>query len=222
VIDKALLAKIRKCLALAASANEHEAAAALAKARTLMEEHGVTEAQLAMVEIEEATARSSRTIRPLKWETYVCRMVERALGVVSFIDAVGDRTFIGRGPTAEIATYAFAFLFRRLKAARAEYIRRHLKRCRPGRKRQRADVFCEAWALAVFRKVAALAPEREPDGLIEQYLTERHPGLVNINARGASMKGRSTWNDFSSGSAAGRAVDLNHGVGAGSAPLALA
>ena len=41
MIDKALLAKIRKCLALARSANEHEAAAALAKARQLMEEHGV-------------------------------------------------------------------------------------------------------------------------------------------------------------------------------------
>lgn len=44
-----LLARIRKCLALAKSANEHEAAAALATARRLMDEHGVDQADIASI-----------------------------------------------------------------------------------------------------------------------------------------------------------------------------
>lgn len=66
MIDKQLLLKIRKCLSLAKSANEHEAAAALAKARELMEMHGISDDDLAMAEIEEATARSTRNVRPTK------------------------------------------------------------------------------------------------------------------------------------------------------------
>lgn len=212
MIDKALLLKIRKCLALARSANEHEAAAALAKARALMDEHGVTDAQLAMADIEEATARASRTRKPPVWENYIDHAVRRALGVISFISAGGDRTFIGRGAAPEIASYAFVILFRQLKAARADYIAAHLKRCKPGRKRQRADIFCEAWAAAVFAKVKALMPERQQDDGIGQYLAERHPGLVSIDARAAAMKGRSVWDDYMRGRQAGGSIDLHQGV----------
>lgn len=222
MIDKALLAKIKKCMALARSSNEHEAAAALAKARALMDEHGVDDATLALADVEESTARASRTVKPLRWETYLCRTVERALNVVSFVAFNGDRTFVGRGPSAEIAAYAFAVLFRRLKAARADYITAHLRRCRPGRKRQRADVFCEAWALAVHSTIAKLHPEPSDDPLIVQYLAKVHPGLGEVATRGASTKGRNTASDFWRGHDAGRAVELNQGVAGAQAPLMLA
>lgn len=91
MIDKALLAKIRKCFALASSANEHEAAAALAKARALMEEHGITPEQLAMADVAEASARASRTKTPPRWENYLCAAVRRALGVQAFLSDKGDR-----------------------------------------------------------------------------------------------------------------------------------
>jgi hypothetical protein len=222
VIDKALLAKIRKCLALAGSSNENEAATALAKARELMDAHGITDAQLAMSEIGEATARASRTQKPPKWEGYLCLSVRRALGVEAFINSAGDRTYVGRGPAPEIAAYAFAALFRRLKTARAEYIAKQLKRCRPGRKRQRADIFCEAWALAVYRKIADLMPQSMQDELVGRYLAEQYPGLVTVEARGAAMKGRSVWDDWSRGHRAGDQVELYSGVGGVQAPLALA
>ncbi len=222
MIDKAFLAKIRKCLALAKSANEHEAAAALAKARSLMEEHGVTDAHLAMADVEEATARASRTIKPPRWENFLCNAVEQALNVHAFISSNGDRTFVGRGATPQIATYAFAVLFRQLKAARSSYIASHLKRCKPGRKRQRADIFCEAWAYAVLAKIAALAPERQDDAGVGQYLAVHYPNLVPVTGRGAKMKGRGVWDDHSRGRSAGGAVNLNQGVSGGAAPLMLA
>lgn len=220
MIDKALLAKIRKCLALSSSCNEHEAAAALAKARALMAEHGITDAMLEMAEVEEATARASRTMRPPRWESILGQAVCRALGVVQFIDAIGDRTFVGRGPSAEIASYAFAALFRRLKAARADYVKTKLKRCGPGRKRARADAFCEGWVLAVYSKISALAPERAEDAAVSQFLFERHPGLVSVHNRGVNAKriDADLWRGFDQGSA----EDLHSGVRTSAAPLAIA
>lgn len=214
--DKAILDKIRKCLALGRSANEHEAAAALAKVRELMAAHGITDAQLAMADIEEATARASRNLRPPRWESLLASTVCRALGVIQFIDEFGDRCFVGRGASAEIATYAFTFLCRRLKVERAEYIRTHLRRCKPGRKRARADVFCEAWAVSVYSKVAKLTPKPPKDDLLGQFLAERHPDLMTVESRGAEAKGRGTGNDFLQGLVAGNNVDLNAGVGGGS------
>lgn len=49
-MDKDYKDKIRKLLALAESPNEHEAKAALLKARQLMAEHKLTEAELKDVE----------------------------------------------------------------------------------------------------------------------------------------------------------------------------
>ncbi|KPF75843.1 hypothetical protein IP68_04715 [Blastomonas sp. AAP25] len=220
MIDKQLLLKIRKCLQLARSANEHEAATALAKARELMEAHGITDDDLAMAEIDEATARSTRNMRPPVWECHLNAAVNRALGTISFLDAVGDRCFVGRGPTPTIASYAFAMLFRQLKIARSEYIRTQLKRCKPGRKRQRADVFSQGWAYGVVQKVRDIAPERREDPAIERWLAVQHPGLAHVDARRADVKGQAMTNDFWRGHESAGDVDLNHGV-AGSAGSAL-
>jgi hypothetical protein len=219
-MDRAILDKILKCLALGRSANEHEAAAALAKARELMDQHRITDTDLALAQIAEATARASRTSRPPHWESFLAQTVCRAIGVEGFISAAGDRTFVGRGPTAEIAGYAFAVLFRQLKTARASYIKAHLKRCRPGRRRLRADVFCLAWAASVHDKVAELLPEQERDALVGQYLAAHYPGLVKVNARSPKIEGGLS-NDAWRGYVAGKSVELNTGVGGSAAPLAL-
>lgn len=221
MIDRKIIDKIRKLLALGKGSSEHEAAAALAKARELMDEHGITDAQLAMAEIEEATARGSRAGRPPKWETLLAKSVERALDVCSFIDGTGTRTFIGRGPSAEIASYAFAVLFRTLKAQRQAYISGPLKRVKLARKRLRADVFCEGWAFAVRRKIEALVPERPADPLRDQYLAEHYPERGPLIPRAAKLSAIKVAGDYWAGHVAGRDVNLHSGVSAGLAPLAL-
>lgn len=222
MIDKQLLLKIRKCLQLARSANEHEAAAALAKAREIMDAHGISEDDLAMAEIEEATARSTRNIRPPVWECHLNAAVNRALGTISFLDGAGDRCFVGRGPTPTIASYAFTVLFRQLKIARSDYIRTKLKRCKPGRRRQRADVFSQGWAWGVVQKVKDIAPERQEDPAIERWLAVQHPGLVSVGARSAEVKGQAMSDDFWRGHDSAGDVNLNHGVTGSESPALLA
>lgn len=214
-----LVKKIRKCLALAKSSNEHEAAAAIAKARALMDQHGISADDIALAEMGEFSTRGTRTQRPPKWESALCHSVRHALGCKVIIGANRDRVYIGPSPAPEIASYAFSVLFRQLKAARREYVRVHLKRCRPGRKRQRADIFCEAWAMAVYNKVAALMPASLISPLVDQYIERRFGSdLGTVACRDASTKGGRVENDYWRGHLAGRAVDLSHGVG-GSADM---
>lgn len=211
MIDPKLLKRIKACLALATSANEHEAALALTKARELMDAYGVTEEDLAMADIGNATARGSRNNRPAGWESILSVTVCRALGVTALLDEQRDRRFVGRGPAPDIAAYAFLTLFRHLKRARGEYIARQLRRCSLARKRARADAFCEGWAGAVFTKIAGLYPKREDDTAIEQYLAATFGQLVSTAPRAAS--GGRTDRDRWSGWDQGAKVDLHHGVG---------
>lgn len=220
-MNRAILDKIRKCFALAASANEHEAAAALAKARALMAEHGISEADVALADIAEAKARTSDAMRPPRWETILSMAVCRALAVSAYLDGEGKRSFVGVGASAEIAAYAFQALYRQLKAARRAYIGSRLKRCKPGRKRQRADAYCEGWAYAVHSEIAALAPTT-PSPLIQQWLAERHPSLMKVDPRGAKIGNGKVADDWVNGHCAGDGVQLHKGVGGSTAQKRLA
>lgn len=210
MIDRDLLAKIKKCLALSASDNEHEAALALEKARKLMDEHGVTADDVAMAEIGEANAPVSATVRPAYWEVVLARTVERALSVKSFLGE-DSRVFVGYGPAPEIAAYAFQSLRRRLKAARADYIASALKRCKMARKRARADAFCEGWAAALYVKIAALHPALSKDDRLDRYLAQNHDLVPVATRKGPS--GQRAERDRWIGWDNGREVDLHHGVG---------
>jgi hypothetical protein len=131
-----------------------------------------------------------------------------------------DVRFVGRGADPEIAAYAFTVLRRKLRDARSVYIAGRLRRCRPGRKRQRADAYCEGWVMAIYHKVAALYPRVVPDGTIEQWLAANVPSLVAIDARSAKDSAKAS-EDRWHGHIAGQAVDLHAGMGNDSAPLAI-
>lgn len=218
---KMLLKKLRKCMALSRSANEHEAAAALNVARRLMAEHGITEDDVALAEIAEATARGSRTRRPAQWESFLCAAVRRSFGVSAFVDEAGDWCFVGRGAAPEVARYAWTVLFRQLRAARAAYIATRLKRCTTARKRVRADLYCQGWALAVHQAISALVPKPEPDELVARYLAEHYPNLAPIQPRSRQARGRVAHADLINGYAAGDAVELRGGLNPNPKPLEL-
>lgn len=203
-IRKALIDRIRKCLALARSSNEHEAAAALARAQALMAEHGI---DLGDVEFDEATARGNGcTNRPPLWEMSLLAAVRLTIPCKAFLRD-GRWHFIGRAPSAELAAYAFTVLHRQLKAARAEYIRTRLKRVRPGRKCGRADIFCEGWAATVLGKLRKIAPHQEKDKELDDYVHDRF-SLVTLDGRQAKVRGGGH-DDYWNGRDAGRDANLH-------------
>lgn len=219
---KALLAKIRKCLALGKSSNEAEAAAALAKARELMDAYGLTAQDVELSEISDELAKGNRSQTPPMWESRLARVVQRALGVQAVLGSrPGEWHFIGAGAAPQVAVYAFTVLFRQLKAARAEYTRTRLKRCGLARKRQRADVFSEAWATAVFVQVHRLMPEPPKNEAIGKYLATRFGQLSTVEARTASIKGARTDQDYWAGHDQGRKVELHNAVGGNAGKMEL-
>lgn len=225
----ALMAKIKKCLALSQSANEHEAALALEKARALMEEHGVSAEELKLSDVAEADATGSGARTPAKWESVLAAAVARAMNCrVIHVEDYDERRFawasrwrfVGTGASADIAIYAWAVLFRQLRRQRQAYIASALRRCKPARKRERADIFCQGWAFGVFDKVRDLNPDRAQADLIDLYLATRGGELVALKSREAftgTISGARA-EDYWRGRAAGAKADLKAGVGGTATP----
>lgn len=228
----ALMAKIKKCLALAQSANEHEAALALEKARALMIEHGISAEDLQLADLDGVEVKGSTARTPARWESVLAAAIARALScrAVHLVDYDSQRfawacrwEFVGAGAAPAIAAYAFAVLYRQLRRQRQTYIDSALRRCKPARKRQRADIFCEAWASAVFEKVEALKPTPAPAELIGRWLSARGGMVSDLQSRAAftgTISGAQA-GDYFNGLAAGRRADLNAGVGATAGPALL-
>lgn len=118
-----VLRRLKKIMALSKSSNEGEAAAALHQAHRLMAAHGLTNQDVADSEVNAATS-TLQSVFLTDWESALVDVVCSALQVKALVHRfVGKGTkskalieFIGCGPRAEIAGYAFETLRRRLKA----------------------------------------------------------------------------------------------------------
>lgn len=228
-----IIDKIKKCLALSASSNEHEAEAALRQARKLMDAHGVTDLDILAAEADERRARAGAATRPSNWETALASRVGKAFGCqvifASDLDPkrlaiVGHWMFIGCGASPEIAHYAFAVLFRQCKRAREEHIKARLKRCKTGTKTRRADLFCEGWVQSVVGKIAAFACNSEQTAAIDAYVSKKFPALKDLASRdrndGRKLRDHEH-EDYWFGKQSGKDAQLNRGVGGSADSLAL-
>ncbi len=213
-----LLALIRKCLALARSDNEHEAAAALAKARQLMDDHAVDHAEMAAIDVGEVRAKGGGAWTPTAWEAELVDAVMRAMPVEAMSCQTEGWAFIGFAPAPEIASYAFTALYRQLKRARADYMTTALRRVRtPRRKTARADAFALGWAQAVYVAMTRLYPHRDTDEVVMAWLERRYRHSPLAPREGKAGTAGAT--DRARGYSAGRDVSLAQGV-TGTAPVA--
>ena len=226
-----ILAKIRKCMALSASSNEHEAAAALRQARALMEKHGLTEEQVAAAEASSRATKAGAQKRPPAWEAYLARRIAEVFGCTvifragTWFNGPAQWNFIGTGATPEVAGYCCEVLLRQLKKARAAHLRTALKRCKATTKTRRADLFCEGWVASAFHKVEAMTIGGREQAAIDAYLALKCTALRDLktndrNAGKASLSGRD-YADYAAGRISGKDAQLNRGMGADAAPLAL-
>ena len=220
--------KIKKCMALSASSNEHEAEAALRQARALMEKHGIDDQDMLAYEASEHHAKASAKTNPANWESALTFKVAEAFGCrVIFSPGWTIQSakwkFIGCDAAPEIGAYAFQVLHRQCKRARAEYITTKLKRCKLSTKTRRADLFCSGWIDAVAGKITAMASDERRDDAIEAYVSKQYPSLKKMQSRdrndGRNLRGHE-YNDLVAGLVSGRNADLNRGV-SGTTPVGI-
>lgn len=229
--DRAL-EKIKACLRLSKSSNEHEAAAALRQAQALMREHGVsiTDVQLSDVVEHRARARSATVNR---WEAALAHLVADAFGCRWFslihrtIGLARDTKtrhviFVGVGRAAEIACYSYEVLQRQCLRARSAHIAAQPASCKRITKTARGDAFAFGWVAAVGELIDAFAGNDTERLLIEQYMGVKHPNLGSSKPRDTAVGRNVRADDFAAGVRAGKAARLDRGIGAAEEPKKLA
>lgn len=229
-MHKKTIDKIKKCLALSASSNTHEAAAALRQARKLMEAHDITDLDMQVSGVGERLAKAGVQNRPSNWETMLASKISDAFGCrVIFSCGTWTRSgswrFIGCNGAPEVAHYAFTVLHRQAKRARAEHIKTALKRCKLATKTRRADLFCEGWVRAVAGTISDFCGTEREHEAIDAYTKKNYPALRHRDAtdRNAGRRGLPAreWDDYTAGNRAGKGAALNRGVGGVDHQLAL-
>lgn len=222
-----ILDKIKKCMALSTSGNEHEAEAALRQARKLMEMHGVTELDVQASQAEEQRAKAGAKTKPANWESALAGKVADAFAChLIFVNGwrSSEWSFIGCGAAPEVASYTFSVLLRQAKRARDEYIKNRLKRCKTSTKTRRADLFSEGWVRSVVRAINAFAGTEEQTTAINTFMANNYPSLMPLKTSdrnsGRKLQDREM-DDFLAGSLSGRDASLNRGVGGDTRPLAI-
>ena len=204
---KKTLLKIKKLLALGRSPHPHEAASALAKARELMDAHGVDEGDVAAADVAERVAEfAGAPATPPLWLTALGSTVALAFGVKKYYWPGRGYAFVGVGPAADVAEYAFDVLRRQLVRDRSAYY--GSLRGRRANKIRRADDYALGWVVAVRATVERFA--RPVPEAVGAYLAKSGAELAEFKPRDRgrdrdSRHARAGW-------AAGQGVDLQNAV----------
>lgn len=209
------IARIKKCLALSKSPNEHEAAAALRQAQKLMASHGVSEEDVdesAVISdfVDHDDYEHARR-KPLVIVA-VAKLMRQAFGTETVWECSPSRKhrvrYFGTQAAVTLSTYSHVVVYRAANAAWRKYLkeRPHLK----GVRNARAS-FVLGWCDAVADKVQALSPDPEVVERIERKKLEHYgPGGLSNSTSGSRTLYSGVHGD---GAERGRAFDINRPVG---------
>lgn len=209
--NRAIMEKIKKLLALGKSPNANEAAAAIKRARDLMEQHGITDEEISLSDIREEPIKRKGDSKPPRYEAALMSTIAQAFGL-RVIYAGSEWLLAGAGFRLEVGQYVTAILLRKLNAARAEYTKT-LHRCKRSTKTKRADAYCLGWVAIIVDKVRSFAgapiPQAEKD-LLDRYMSRYEDMRKDSVIDRANYKGN--LRDIGRGADAARDVDLRRGV----------
>jgi hypothetical protein len=243
-----VIRKIKHCLALSTSANEHEAAAAMRQAQKLMAKYRLTEAEVNLSDVGEARSDLSKAKRDL-WDGMLASVVGEVFDCEALTYRGYDRItlkrieramFVGVKPAPEIAKYAYETLHRQCSDARKAYIER-IKRgevlAAPGTPNTRGNHFALYWVGEVQDKLRALVPNEDESPeqaesnaralmvikannqeLITAYINDLTGGKGPADGTN-HRKVKVSPVDAHFGTRAGRQAKVNHGVGTNGVPL---
>lgn len=219
-MDNTILEKIKKCLALAKSANENEAAIALKQAKALMGKHGIDENTLVFSDVTEEKTYTKTQSMPPQWNADLMIVCASAFDCEVFVSkeifSNTSVTFVGVKHSAYLASYAYEVLLRQLTRARKDYYFKNNKRCKRSTRIYRADQFAIGYVSRLYNKInnfAGNTPE-----IVSKYMSEKHGKLSKIKPRKnkAATDGRSQRGNedaFDDGWHAGKDANLHRPVG---------
>ncbi|WP_042042312.1 DUF2786 domain-containing protein, partial [Aeromonas rivuli] len=212
-----ILGKIKKLLAMVERGNEHESANAMRKAQALMNEHGLTDADVQLSDVGHAFVTSANAAKTQpRWSHDLAVAVMNAIGVEAVFSRSQQKMlvrFIGVGERPEVAAYCYQVLSRQLRAARKAFMATQSKRLLPATKTNRANLYCEGWIDAVQRQLHNVAPTEHEQALVAQYKEQLfgRADLPKADMRAPKDKSRDA-SAFGVGFRDGKKVQLNAGV----------
>lgn len=213
---KHVVEKIRKLLALARSTNEHEAAAAAAKAQELLSAHNLKIADVPTDELSNtmrvAEAHQKTRQRLEAWAYQLAHIVSAAFDCRYYHNPeAGRTTFLGVGPDPEVCGWTYSFLYKTLLRMASAYL--HTPCCRRLRSEKSRKNARESWLLgacaAIHPRLARQKQETPitPGTLVvakAAAISAAMPELISRPVR----KRRLREDDFYNGMRAGRAIPL--------------
>jgi hypothetical protein len=218
------LSKIKKLLRLAnGTSSPEEAANAMSKAQAYMREYGLSQNDVELAVINEASSRGapSDAQKVPVYLSRLCHLICRAFGVEAYFAGEWRSSgtlkrvvqFYGPGERPEVAAYAFDVLTRQLKQARKQYQDKHCKRCKSATRIARGDQFCEGWVGGAAGVIKAFTLTPDEKGLMERYDEEitRKLNLQTTPTRQAKACHGSD-NAVNAGYIEGKNARLHHGV----------
>ena len=185
------LDRIRKCMALSKSPNEHEAAAALRQAQALMRKFQVEADEVDLVEyVSDFVDHDDYKWGKKKPMTINCvaEVVCMAFGTSATWESsptgMHRVRYFGKKANVMLSTHSHSVVYRAVNAAWREYLDRRPELT--GWRGARAS-FVKGWCIAVAVKVANLSPDKEEEERIERA-KEKHYGYEIKEAEQGTKK----------------------------------
>jgi hypothetical protein len=171
--NQEIIRKIKRCMDLSNSANEHESALALKQMKALMNKYNLTEKHALASDVNQAIFQLTIKERVPQWIYDLHSVIGQALDCESIVTRGGGKNarlcFVGVDASPEIANYAFEVMFRKIKADRANFIKDKVQGLSRGNKVKLADAYCKGWIINVYSKVENLNPNKEIQEKIKAY-----------------------------------------------------
>lgn len=211
------LEKIRKCLALAESANEHEAAAAMRHARKLMDKFNL-DLDENFFELKEQLLDTEFSRAPA-WFQSLGATIGSAFGC-SFYVGRNKAYFVGPGVSSDTAGYCLNVVNRLLHQKRKEFMKiPKVKYSSSADKRMMSTAFCEGFVIGVHDAIKDFA-EPYSDEISEQHAKYMETAM-NKNVYDSKAKSSLEKNGLNSKTAFaarnginnGKEVEIHQGVG---------
>ncbi|MFC5920890.1 DUF2786 domain-containing protein [Neisseria weixii] len=209
------LDKIKKCLALSKSANEHEAAQALKQAQALMKKFELTEIEIGLSEISEEMSGRKVALKLAKWQWDVANLVADVFGCGSYKQG-NYMHFYGFGNRPQVAAYAFYVVWRQITAARRKYLR-ECPNVIPSRREYLANRYCDGWLTGAKRAVQMFAFPEGQEQMMERYAKDvLNIEMVKPRTISAPPTLRNIGDDAEySGMQDGKEIELYHAMNGG-------